>query len=744
MKILEANIYGYGRFVDCHFDVAHRFQVITGPNESGKSTLRSFISSILFGFPTKRGKKETYIPRKGSVYGGNLLILQNEQKYLIERIGNEKNNSLTIINQETKEKLPESLLEKWITKVDKTVFDDIYSVNQSELSTILNLKPDELERIFYSIATSGSQEIFEKQKKLIKEANQLYKPNGRVPQINLMLKKYEGTYQKFQEISNNLDDFKMIEEKIENLKEKTSKFSQEKMEYENKLARLNQLESTWDIYQKWLGASKNYNENALNIPIEVFDKIQLQNTKVNSIESSIQSLEKQLEDVRQEVRKLDSNGEDIDFYLNNKEKFNQIVGGERSTSSYVEDSSNENSQVLRRRSHTKSKNKQPNYTIIAIVVISILAIIFIPNIFIRILGMIGLFFGGYLFIKDLNPVYSTSGITQENQEIFDFCKKKLQLSDDYTANMRKILNFKLQIEKKIKLRDNTKVKEKILEQERSINLSSLRVEQVKLAKQLEEMGFNNFNSLRENFFKEQGKLKLESTIIGLKSQLSDEKINALKKYSTKIELEKDIFSTKKNYEEKRVKNEQRIAQLIEYKIQLDNIGNSVEFATLQQEMANERSNINNTIEEWLTMSLANKWLDEYLATLSKHQLPLVMERASKFFEVLTNKHFVKISVGNNQLFLKTIDNQIFTVNELSRATAEQLYFALRIAFIVIFNKKIGLPMIIDDGFVNFDEERKSQIIDLLLEISKETQILCFTVDISIICDKVSKESILAI
>lgn len=58
MKILEANIYGYGRFVDCHFDVAHRFQVITGPNESGKSTLRSFISSILFGFPTKRGKRK--------------------------------------------------------------------------------------------------------------------------------------------------------------------------------------------------------------------------------------------------------------------------------------------------------------------------------------------------------------------------------------------------------------------------------------------------------------------------------------------------------------------------------------------------------------------------------------------------------------------------------------------------------------------------------------------------------------
>lgn len=115
-----------------------------------------------------------------------------------------------------------------------------------------------------------------------------------------------------------------------------------------------------------------------------------------------------------------------------------------------------------------------------------------------------------------------------------------------------------------------------------------------------------------------------------------------------------------------------------------------------------------------------------------------------FFERLTRGHFTSIILEENQFSLKTVDNQNFKVVELSRATAEQLYLSLRLAFVVTFNKKIGLPIIIDDGFVNFDRNRKVQIIDLLSEISNETQILCFTVDISVLCDKVSNKGILVI
>lgn len=42
---------------------------------------------------------------------------------------------------------------------------------------------------------------------------------------------------------------------------------------------------------------------------------------------------------------------------------------------------------------------------------------------------------------------------------------------------------------------------------------------------------------------------------------------------------------------------------------------------------------------------------------------------------------------------------------LSRGTSEQLYFALKLAFIQQIRDEINLPILIDDSFVNFDDHR---------------------------------------
>ncbi|HPO16368.1 MAG TPA: AAA family ATPase [Candidatus Hydrogenedentes bacterium] len=49
MKIQRVNILGYGRFSNLALEFAPGFQVIIGPNEQGKSTLRSFVGDILYG-----------------------------------------------------------------------------------------------------------------------------------------------------------------------------------------------------------------------------------------------------------------------------------------------------------------------------------------------------------------------------------------------------------------------------------------------------------------------------------------------------------------------------------------------------------------------------------------------------------------------------------------------------------------------------------------------------------------------
>lgn len=53
MKIKELHVYGYGRLENETFTDFGQLQIFFGENESGKTTIMSFIHSILFGFPTK-------------------------------------------------------------------------------------------------------------------------------------------------------------------------------------------------------------------------------------------------------------------------------------------------------------------------------------------------------------------------------------------------------------------------------------------------------------------------------------------------------------------------------------------------------------------------------------------------------------------------------------------------------------------------------------------------------------------
>lgn len=71
MNIHAIHIYGYGKFANQTFRLSpSNLHLVYGLNEAGKTTLMSFIESVLFGFP----KTKRYEPKTGVIYGGMLEV----------------------------------------------------------------------------------------------------------------------------------------------------------------------------------------------------------------------------------------------------------------------------------------------------------------------------------------------------------------------------------------------------------------------------------------------------------------------------------------------------------------------------------------------------------------------------------------------------------------------------------------------------------------------------------------------
>lgn len=93
MKVLKLSVHGYGCFIQREIGLEPGLQIIAGPNEQGKSTLRSFIGDMLYG--QKRSiHQRLYDPsyqirrpwRDARLYGGSLIYeLDNGRVFEVHR-----------------------------------------------------------------------------------------------------------------------------------------------------------------------------------------------------------------------------------------------------------------------------------------------------------------------------------------------------------------------------------------------------------------------------------------------------------------------------------------------------------------------------------------------------------------------------------------------------------------------------------------------------------------------------------
>ncbi|MDR4434598.1 ATP-binding protein [Bacillus tequilensis] len=180
LRIKSLHIYNYGKFSNqaFHFS-ASPVQVIYGLNEAGKTTMMSFIESMLFGFP----KTKKYEPKTGGVYGG---ILEAEHpEYGVMKIERTKGTAEKLrVYTEKGEVMQGDVLKQLFHGTDRSLYKAIYSFDVFGLQEIHAFNRDKIGEFLLFSSLFGAEAVSKLDSRLTKESERLYKPNGRNPQLN--------------------------------------------------------------------------------------------------------------------------------------------------------------------------------------------------------------------------------------------------------------------------------------------------------------------------------------------------------------------------------------------------------------------------------------------------------------------------------------------------------------------------------------------------------------------------------
>ena len=269
----------------------------------------------------------------------------------------------------------------------------------------------------------------------------------------------------------------------------------------------------------------------------------------------------------------------------------------------------------------------------------------------------------------------------------------------------------------------------------------------KLNKKIKKLNKEKNNALK-NIEDQKNDLKKEKEIIEKNSKEIEDEVNKIKlennlartleehkilnKYSKNITEEEisDLFNDEKlevrlNYLETIISNQKVDLNKIEIQKeniepQLENLSSLEEQLSILNEEHENLKNINNSIE--LTKTLLERAYEKMKSQIS----PIFTEKLSNNISKITKGKYKNIYFNDEQGLTVELENGNYVPAErLSIGTIDQLYLSLRLAMLdSISNEKV--PIILDEAFAYYDNERLKNILAYLGTEFKNRQIIILT------------------
>ncbi|MFC6260774.1 ATP-binding protein [Levilactobacillus fujinensis] len=861
MYLNQLMIYGFGKFHDRTFDLTTGLNVVVGPNEAGKSTLTQFITAVLFGFPTKKHPELRYEPLDGSRFGGEITFTQKQTRYLVTRTDGPHGGTVTLRDLTNALTLPSASLPHLLEPVDEALFTSTYVMNEPRLGTVFSASKQELIDRLRHVGAIGSDFWLNQAQTLGKQADELYKPQGRNPILNQQLQEHQeltaklakakaayGTYWDFlrqQEtqrqqqgvLQQKLDQQRQITAQLERqaaswptfvqwqqlaqrqpltttgftrkdatelerLTSRTTAMAASLKADQNKLQRLQQGAKVTPLFTQYLAATTQ-----VDPLFEQLTTVKAANETCNQLRANQRDYQQRATAIEQQYASTGQMPRPFSLATHQQVKRLQkkLMAANQKRRQLQQELNRLNedyrqAQPTRRQHSNPLADKQLGWLAAGLVIL--IGAMFLPGTIFKLIGALcGVAIGYYgVFIVDgetpasrqlqdltesirdiqaqlreggqqedaltnqLEAVGDSYGLGQIPVEQWSAAQTAIgewehltqqlqQTAEQLTAQTQTISDFQIAIDQALPELQHQPLTN-VLQQLAGLQvmrqaLGSQQTELTTVADDLQrtqhtlrqtqqaEETFLRTRNLTtvDDFYRYYQQIREQDNQLAqqqaLASQLGVTMRTALQQYATQAELIGVVQQAQHQQQALQGQLDTLTTSLATLAGQLDQLTASGTQAVLQQKLANLEARMTATAQTWLANNLTRQWIAATLAAASGDRLPQIVTQASEFYGKLTENRYTEIELTPNTLRVRLATGEWREVSQLSRGTAEQLDLAVKLAFAVIMNQRVGMPLVIDDGLVNFDEHRRQAAYALLAEIGKTVQVIFLTADVTV-------------
>uniref|UniRef100_UPI0037446129 ATP-binding protein n=1 Tax=Halovivax sp. TaxID=1935978 RepID=UPI0037446129 len=172
--------------------------------------------------------------------------------------------------------------------------------------------------------------------------------------------------------------------------------------------------------------------------------------------------------------------------------------------------------------------------------------------------------------------------------------------------------------------------------------------------------------------------------------------------------------------------------LVERRVELDRelaeLASDADVREAHAQIEAGRKRLEPLAERYATARIAERLLDELHDRFVERTTGPLLDEAGQILERITGGTYAGIEVDDDREELDFLarlgDGSIQRTGELSRATAEQLFLAVRLAR--IRRHDVALPVLLDDSLTNFDPGHAERTLEAVAELADGCQVFVLT------------------